>query len=365
MLITDSEALKKYTSQNRLWQGIPSIEVTKKGRMFATLYSGGITEQNGNFSVLISSLDGGKTWSEPIAAVDMGDSARAYDSCLWIDPLGRLWYIWSVMPNNRVEFSICDDPDAKALVWSEVRELGGDVMLNKPIVTQNGAWLFPSAVWTDGITTGSAGGADGKKPTGAHVLQSLDQGKSFERIGTVVAQNRWFDEHMLVERGDGALDMYIRTTYGVAKSTSFDGGRSWSEDVDSRFGGPNSRFYVGKLSSGRLLVVNHYRFKGRSHLTAMLSSDEGKSFDGYLLLDARRDVSYPDVKEQNGRIYVIYDRERGAQYFPEKDYTHAAREILLAGITEEDILAGSLVCKQSFLQRIVSKLTPTEAVLTK
>ena len=76
MLITDSEALKKYASQNRLWQGIPSIEVTKKGRMFATLYSGGITEQNGNFSVLISSLDGGETWSEPIAAVDMGDSAR-------------------------------------------------------------------------------------------------------------------------------------------------------------------------------------------------------------------------------------------------------------------------------------------------
>ena len=356
MLITDQKQLKKYESGNRRWQGIPSVEVTERGRMFATLYSGGNTEQNGNYSVLLTSTDGGKTWSEPIAAVDVGEDARAYDSCLWIDPLGRLWYIWSVMPNNRVEFAICKDPDAEVLSWSEIREIGGDVMLNKPIVTKSGAWLFPSAVWENGRTTGSAGGAEGVKPTGAHVFQSLDEGKTFDLIGTVNALNRWFDEHMLLEKQDGSLDMFIRTTYGVAKSTSLDGGRNWSEDTDSRFGGPNSRFYIGRLSSGRVLLVNHYRFRGRSHLTAMLSSDEGNTFDGILLLDERPDVSYPDVKEHNGRIYIIYDRERGAQYVAGKDYSQAAREILLAGVTEEDILAGEIVSKGSFLKRTISRL---------
>ena len=65
MFVTDSEKLRKYRSSNRLWQGIPSIEVTAGGRLFATLYSGGKTEENGNFSVLLTSNDDGMSWSEP------------------------------------------------------------------------------------------------------------------------------------------------------------------------------------------------------------------------------------------------------------------------------------------------------------
>ena len=42
MLITDKNELKKYTTEHRIWQGIPSIEVTKGGRIFSTFYSGGI-----------------------------------------------------------------------------------------------------------------------------------------------------------------------------------------------------------------------------------------------------------------------------------------------------------------------------------
>ena len=45
MLITDKNELKKYTSVKRMWQGIPGIERTKGGRLFATWYSGGVTEQ--------------------------------------------------------------------------------------------------------------------------------------------------------------------------------------------------------------------------------------------------------------------------------------------------------------------------------
>lgn len=359
MLITDKEKLKKYSSQCRLWQGIPSVEITEKGRIFVSFYSGEDTEKNGNYSVLVVSEDGGASFSEPIAAVDVGSEARAYDSCLWIDPLGRLWYIWSVMPDNRVEFSLCNDPDAQVLEWSEIRVMGGDVMLNKPTVTSSGAWLFPLAVWKDGLTTGSAGGADGN-PTGAHVYESRDCGESFTRIGTVKALNRWFDEHMLLEKKDGSLEMYIRTTYGIARSASHDGGRTWEEDTDSGFGGPNSRFYIGRLSSGNVLLVNHYRFAGRSHITALLSRDDGNTFEGKLLLDERHDVSYPDVKEHDGYIYVVYDRERGARYREDKDYTYAAREILMARITEADIMAGELVSPRSELKHTVSKLRPYE-----
>lgn len=356
MFITDTESLTRYRAANRHWQGIPSIEVSAGGRLFATLYSGGITEQNGNFSVLLRSDDDGKSWSEPIAAADVGEEERAYDSCLWIDPRGRLWYIWAVMPNNRIEYVLCDDPDAEVLTWSEIREIPGDVMLNKPVVGHDGAWLFPTAVWKDHLTTGSAGGNDGTKASGAHIYATTDGGETFHPRGTVIARDRWFDEHMLLPLRNGDLEMYIRTTYGVGKAVSHDGGYTFDPDTDSGFGGPNSRFYIGRLSTGHILLVNHYRFTGRSHLTAMISRDEGKSFEGFLTIDERSNVSYPDVKEHNGRIYIIYDRERGAHYHPDRDYSRAAREILFACVTEEDILAGRPVTPLCSLRNIVSKL---------
>ena len=84
-------------------------------------------------------------------------------------------------------------------------------------------------------------------------------------------------------------------------------------------------------------------WKGRSHLTAMLSEDDGKTWPYTLLLDERNEVSYPDAAQaDDGYIYVTYDWERVKQ-----------REILMAKFTEEDILCGNItsrrggVCKSS------------------
>ena len=75
------------------------------------------------------------------------------------------------------------------------------------------------------------------------------------------------------------------------------------------------------------------------------SKDAGKTWSEGLLLDARDQVSYPDAAiGSDGRIYIIYDRERCA-----------AREILTACITEEDILAGKLVSEGSFLQAVINR----------
>lgn len=60
MLITDKSELQKYGTLHRLWQGIPGIEVTEKGRIFSVFYSGNTKETLGNFVVLLQSDDGGK-----------------------------------------------------------------------------------------------------------------------------------------------------------------------------------------------------------------------------------------------------------------------------------------------------------------
>lgn len=68
MLYIDKEKLKKFGTKNRIWQGIPGIEITKRGRIFSTFYSGGSDEETGNYVVLLKS-DDEINFSEPIAAV--------------------------------------------------------------------------------------------------------------------------------------------------------------------------------------------------------------------------------------------------------------------------------------------------------
>ena len=358
MLITDATSLSRFSTPQRRWQGIPSIERTKNGRIFAAFYSGSDSEYLGNYCLVVKSDDDGHSFTEPIAVTYDGEDRRTYDPCLWIDPTGRLWLFWGTMPAGLIHYTVCDDPDADTLVWSPVQALDYGLMLNKPTVLKNGDWLLPVSVWDPSFDLRSLGCAlEQHAPTGAHVLRSRDNGKTFERIATVVAPERSFDEHMLLEKNDGTLEMYLRVPYGIGKSESDDGGYSWTPVHDSGIPGPTTRFHIRRLRSGRVIMINHHNFTGRSHLTALLSEDDGKTFPHTLLLDGRKNVSYPDLIEaEDGTLYVIYDHERGAVYSKNKNYENDAREILMAKFTEADVLAGALVSPESRLAVTVSAL---------
>ena len=229
-------------------------------------------------------------------------------------------------------------------------------MLNKPAVTRDGKWLLPAAVWAENVCPTGYGYKE-EKEDGAFVWESTDGGGSFLRRGKAVVPDRSFDEHMLVERRDGTLRMYVRTHYGIGMADSADGGKTFSEGRDSGLSGPDSRFYIGRLRSGRLLLVNHVDFKKRDHLTALLSEDDGETWPYRLLLDERENISYPDAAEgEDGSLYIVYDRERGYYKQSLAAMKASAREILMARIREEDILAGRIVSEGSRLKEVVSRL---------
>lgn len=362
---------EKFKDSYRRWQGIPSIEVTEKGRIFVNFYSGQDAEVGGNVMVLCVSDDQGKTFHSAVTVVEHPDEAcRIYDPNLWIDPTKRLWMTWTQTRGFNdgrmgVWVSICENPDAKQLQWSEPRRIANGIMMNKPIVTSKQEWLFPCAIWRDG---------SGSTPSEDHGLQneqfsnvyaSTDNGKTFSLRGHAEVPNRGYDEHMIVEKEDETLWMLVRTLDGIGESFSQDGGYKWSTGTKSHIDGPSSRFHIRRLKSGRLLMINHYNFeeridiedimsqggvkkwKGRSHLTALLSEDDGKTWPYSLLLDARNEVSYPDATEgTDGFIYLTYDWERVKQ-----------REILMARITEEDIIKGECSSEGTFLKKLVNKAT--------
>lgn len=343
----------RYQDRHRLWQGIPSIEASPGGRLYANWYTGMDTETGGNFVVVVTSDDAGDTWSGPRWVVEHPDpEVRIYDPCLWRDPRGRLWLTWNQSRDfydGRVGFwaAISEDPDAEEPTWGEPRRLGNGLMMNKPTVLSNGEWLFPSALWACHPPTESHGLED---EMFSNVYVSADEGETVTYRGGADVPNRSFDEHMVVERRDGSLWMLVRCFDGIGESFSTDAGVTWTPGRRSHIDGPCSRFHIRRLPSGRLLMVNHDGFgersdrddierqgnvkawKGRSRLTAMLSDDDGATWPHRLLLDERDDVSYPDVAvADDGTIVAVYDHERFGD-----------RAIYAARFTEADVLAGEL-----------------------
>lgn len=339
----------------RGFQGIPGIEITPRGRLWATWYTGGVTEGPQNFVVLVTSADRGTTWTEPVLVIDPpGPHVRAYDPAIWIDPRGRLWLYWSqcyspkdgtISDGVNGVWGICtDDPESPAPAWSTPVRLAHGVMMNKPFVLSTGEWGYPTAVWNNLIVPSPAWV---REHCFSNLTISGDQGRTYERRGGADVPKRGFDEHHIIELRDGRLWCLVRTNYGVGQSFSSDRGRTWTPGEDSGLGGPNSRFFIRRLQSGRLLLVNHWftdeekatrqrqpeTWLPRRRLAAWLSDDEGRSWHGGLMLDERSGVSYPDgTQDRDGTIWVIYDHER-----------YKAGDILFARFREEDVEAGRCV----------------------
>jgi len=334
-LYTAPDALRPFGPSLRQWLGIPGIERSAGGRLFVTFYSGGPGEGYGNYCALLQSDDDGTSWRDPVAAVYAGDDARCFDPCLWMDPLGRLWWTFSVQHDDGVWYSVCENPDAPAPDWPQPRRLADGVMMNKPLVTSTGDWLFPVAVWRDYKTAGDGFGFQrvrGEKKS--FVYRSRDGGAHFERLGGADVPQTSFDEHMLLERRSGSLRMLVRTLHeagGVGEALSRDGGYTW-ETQPCNLAGPSSRFHIRTLRGGNVLLLYHLDTRERRNLAALLSTDGGVSFPHRLMIDTRDGVSYPDaVEAPDGTITMVYDRDR-----------YGAKEILMAKFTQADILAGAL-----------------------
>jgi len=335
----------EHAATNRAFTGIPSLAVAPGGRLWATWYAG-VTpgEDANNYVVLATSGDGGGSWTELLTVDPDGPgSVRAFDPELWVAPDGRLFFFWAQMEKGRRDPELgvscveTKEADAARASWSQPRRIGDGVMMCKPLVLSSGEWALPISRWKE-------------HDKSAQLVVSADAGTTWTVRGAcdVPKEVRNFDEHMVVERKDGSLWMLVRTTYGIGESVSADRGVTWPELVPATIPHPAARFFVRRLASGNLLLVKHGPLDqqtGRSHLTAYVSSDDGRTWGGGLLLDERKGVSYPDGQETpDGLIRIIYDRNRITD-----------REILLATFREADAAAGKNVSGTVKLQQRVSK----------
>jgi len=367
----NQDPLPEYAYTNLDYAMNGTVALTPGGRLWAGWLSGG-DDPNG-FFVSNRSDDGGETWSDPLLVVD-GHDARLpvprFTLCAdyWCDPDGKLHVFHDqttggyAIPGARgcttsdsrrgVWESVCADPDAPRPHWSKPRRISDGNCLNKPIVLANGDWLLPVA---RGIHAGPPF-ADAFRDTcervkGAWWLGSSDKGITWKmRGGCRFPDSTWF-EHMAYQMRDGRLRMFARTRKGIMESYSSDNGHTWTAPAfPDGIRHPLSRFFVRRLASGNVLFVKHGlkidddNKGGRDHLTAWLSRDDGKTWEGGLVLEPAT-CSYPDgVEGPGGTVYVTYDHERDR-----------AAEIRMARFTEEDVLAGKIVSPRGKLGILVFK----------
>src|SRR5690606_23524033 len=142
----------EYSTASRQWQGIPGIESESNGRLWATWYSGGSGEGPNNYVLLVSSEDGGQSWSEPLLVIDPPQTVRAFDPVLWLDPTQRLWLFWAQsdgLYDGRAGVWAMRQETASGSTpaWSPPRRLCDGIMMNKTTVLASGEWVLPVAVW--------------------------------------------------------------------------------------------------------------------------------------------------------------------------------------------------------------------------
>lgn len=334
----------RYTDEHiRQFQGCPTIAVTRGGRIYAGWYSGGTGEPHiENFNLLVTSDDGGKSWSQPILVIPSAPELciHALDIQLWLAPDGSLHVYW--VQNNAEPYTdqplegmkverggwyfgdlrhaqwrvVCADPDAEKPVFSAPEYVAPGFMRCKPLALTDAHWLcFGYDQLTD------------------HYAYNVtaDGGRTYTRRHGGKKIESPFDEAMAYRRADGSIRMLARTFGPVlAQSFSYDDGETWTDAVPTDIPDPSSRIYVGRTPTGRLLLVHHdtaAEGHTRRALTVRLSDDDGESWLCARLLDDRPGVSYPDVDFYAGRIYLVWDFERTG-----------AKEILFTSFTEEELL---------------------------
>jgi len=327
--------------KDRKFEQVPAVAATADGKqVFVAWYSGGAAPGPGNYVTLSVSQDLGKSWlNDQLVVYPRDKSYRLFDPAIWRDNNGKIHLFYGSAKNNLLwdgfggVNSVEIKWDGKRISNSQPIRISDGVMSNKPVYLSSiKKILFP--VYIDKPILGAKSeksfpqhgvfiysNSRNKLPLSAYASIQIDE------------ELRIHDEPQLVEISEmGEYLAMLRTIKGIYYTKSNDFGKTWAPLQPFTASGPttSSRFYLGKLSSGNLLLVSN-NSTTRNKMSAFLSKDGGKTWPHKLLLDERENVSYPDADQtSDGTIHVVFDRERTG-----------AKDILYCRFTENDILNGN------------------------
>lgn len=279
----------------------------------------------------------GWTFAEPDAMNQHVDAhwnpvlGRAPDGRIWLfykrgAPISR-WSTWARRSVDGRMFS-----PATELVPGDVG--GRGPVKNPPVAGSDGIWVAPASVE-------SSGAPDEPAVWDSFMDLSGDSGLTWERSAPIPIDHDQFDGAGLIQPTvwigrDGGLVALMRSTTGRAwRSTSRDGGHTWSPAEATPLANNNSGLCALGRPDGTVVCAHNTSdvpWGPRNELVLSVSSDDGLTWDRLLTIQelpdsgetidgqdagvvttGRGELSYPTVIEDPtdaDRVLVSYTRER-------------------------------------------------------
>jgi predicted neuraminidase len=285
------------------------------GDLYLVFFSGRGEYKDNQAAVFGSRLKSGtRRWSKPVSIASnpfhaLGNAViwEAPDRVVWLFYVTRYGELWS---DSRITAKVSRDG---AKTWSEPFQItfeAGTLVRNRPVVLEGGDWLLPvyHEVGTDPELDDPRNRSFFLRYHPEHRAWT-ESNRIGSRLGNIQPAPAVIEGDHLVafcRRGgnyDGRPDGWM------VRTESRDGGRTWSEGVDSALPNPNAAVDFLRLRSGHHLLVYNHSFTNRTPLTAALSFDGAKTFPRRrdLESDPKGDFGYPTaIQTRDGRIHILY-----------------------------------------------------------
>jgi predicted neuraminidase len=238
-----------------------------------------------------------------------------WNPVLFQAPNGPLILFYKVGPSPSQWWGMMISSRDGGKTWTAPRRLPSDILgpvKNKPIILRDGTWLAGSS--TEGAPAGRI----------VHFEKSSDGGQTWKLIGPVAKGQPSLSaiQPTLLQHRDGTLQALCRTSNGViATTTSRDDGATWSALSALALPNPNSGIDAITLADGRhLLVYNHSAppperpDKGVRYPLDIAISTDGIKWDHVLTLESEprgNGYVYPAViQTSDGLVHTTYTWDR-------------------------------------------------------
>jgi predicted neuraminidase len=292
-----------------------SFTELSNGDLYLAFFSGR-GEYRDNTAAVFGSRQksGAKRWSKPEAIArnpfhSLGNAVpwQAPDGIAWLFYVSRYGELWK---DSRITAKISRD---NAHTWSESFMLtfeAGTMVRSRPIVLPSGEYLLP--VYHE---VGDDPESVGPNCTSYFLLYDprtqkwTESNRVRSRLGNIQPAPAVIEGNHLMAFCRRGGDYNGRPDGWLVRTESWDGGKTWSEGVDSPFPNPNAAVDFLRLKSGHHLLVYNNSFSDRTPLSVALSTDGGRTFPHRrdLIADPKGDYGYPTaLQTREGRIHVLF-----------------------------------------------------------
>lgn len=263
---------------------------------------GGAYETAPDVAILAARWDpAAERWSQPAVIAEVPGKSLGQPVFV-VRPDGELWFFYVV--NMGADWTTAQpfwrrSADGGA-TWNEPRQLMDypGLMFRSRVVVLPGRIILP---------------AYDENTWESRMLISDDDGHTW-RLGDPIVTPNGNIHACIVQRSDGALVAYLRPGVGggeLWRTTSSDGGDTWTPPTLTGLPNPNSGFDLLRLASGRLALAYNPSATLRTPLCVALAGEDERWGQPRTLEDEHAEFSYPALLQAaDGRIHLVYTYRR-------------------------------------------------------